>query len=83
LLQQGGKVGTELEEGGEMRLGTFGDTRRDFDELVTRVLGSEAGGSWPSAGYNVPTDVFHDDDRLIIRMDLPEVDPGEVEVTVQ
>nr|MBA2601221.1 Hsp20/alpha crystallin family protein [Actinomycetota bacterium] len=66
-----------------MRLGTFGDTRRDFDELVTRVLGSEAGGSWPSAGYNVPTDVFHDDDRLIIRMDLPEVDPGEVEVTVQ
>ena len=66
-----------------MRLGTFGDTRRDFDELVARMLGSETGGSWPSSGYNVPTDVFHADDRLIIRMDLPEVDPGDVEVTVQ
>lgn len=66
-----------------MRLGTFGDTRRDFDELVSRMLGSESGGSWPSAGYDVPTDVFHADDRLIIRMDLPEVDPGDVEVTVQ
>ena len=65
-----------------MRLGTFGDTRRDFDELMSRMLTPEAGGM-PSAGYTVPTDVFHADDRLIIRMDLPEVDPNEVEVTVQ
>jgi HSP20 family protein len=65
-----------------MRLGTFGDTGRDFDELVSRMLIPEAGGM-PSAGYTVPTDVFHAEDRLIIRMDLPEVDPGDVEVTVQ
>lgn len=65
-----------------MRLGTFGDTRRDFDELMSRMFTPEAGGM-PSAGYTVPTDVFHADNRLIIRMDLPEVDPNEVEVTVQ
>lgn len=65
-----------------MRLGTFGDTGRDFDELVSRMITPQAGGM-PSAGYTVPTDVFHADDRLIIRMDLPEVDPGAVEVTVQ
>jgi HSP20 family protein len=31
----------------------------------------------------VPTDVFHNDNSLVIRMDLPDVNPDEVEVAVQ
>ena len=65
-----------------MRLGPFAD-RRDLDDLFQRFL---VGGDAPptlSNGFSVPTDVFHLDDKLVIRMDLPGVSPDEVEVTVQ
>jgi HSP20 family protein len=56
--------------------------RDDMDEFVERFLG---GGSMPlrATGNDVPTDVFHTDDSLVIRMDLPGIDPDRVEVTVQ
>ncbi len=57
--------------------------RSDIDELFGRVFGSETAPMWQPGGYNVPTDVFHVDGSLVIRMDLPEVNPDEVEVTVQ
>jgi HSP20 family protein len=67
-----------------MRLSTFNSGRGDIDELWQRVFGSEAGRQvWQSGGYDVPTDVFHTDDSLVIRMDLPEVNADEVDVTVQ
>lgn len=67
-----------------MRLGAFTNGRTDFDELVARMLGTDSPASWGRAvGYDVPTDVFHTDRGLVIRMDLPEVDPNEVDVTVQ
>ena len=62
------------------------DTRNEFDELVSRYFsgGSGNGGTtWPAGGYNVPTDVFHMNDTLVIRMELPGVSPDDVEVTVQ
>ncbi|HEX2057464.1 MAG TPA: Hsp20/alpha crystallin family protein [Actinomycetota bacterium] len=63
---------------------TFPNGRSEFDEIVSRFFGQDAAAPvWPTGGYSVPTDVFHADDRLIIRMDLPGVDPDEVEVTVQ
>ena len=63
---------------------TFSNGRSDFDEMVSRFFGHDPEAPvWPSGGYSVPTDVFHADDRLVIRMDLPGVDPDEVEVTVQ
>jgi HSP20 family protein len=65
-----------------MRRGSLLDSRRSFDDLVNGVLG-QAGQTWPSGGYNVPTDVFHTDEKLFIRMDLPGVNPDDVEVTVQ
>lgn len=62
----------------------FPTGRTEFDEMVQRLFGQEASTPvWPSGGYSVPTDVFHADDRLVIRMDLPGVDPDEVDVTVQ
>ena len=63
---------------------TFPNGRSEFDEIVQRFFGHEPSQAvWPSGGYSVPTDVFHTEDRLVIRMDLPGVDPDEVEVTVQ
>jgi HSP20 family protein len=67
-----------------MRLGTFGGGRNDMDELWQRVFGNEGmRPAWPSGGYDVPTDVFHTEDSLLIRMDLPEVNPDDVDVSVQ
>lgn len=63
---------------------TFSNGRSEFDEIVQRFFGQDPSAPvWPSGGYSVPTDVFHTEDRLVIRMDLPGVDPDEVEVTVQ
>lgn len=66
-----------------MRLSTL-STRNDFDDLFQRFFGSEpVRPLWSAGGYDVPTDVFHTDGELVVRMDLPEVDPEAVEVTVQ
>lgn len=63
---------------------TFSNGRTDFDDVVSRFFGhDQATPVWPSGGYSVPTDVFHTEDRLVIRMDLPGVDPDNVDVTVQ
>lgn len=66
-----------------MRLGTFANGRTDFDELVGRIFGEGAAPTWRSSMYDVPTDVFHVDNELVIRMDLPDVASEDVEVTVQ
>jgi HSP20 family protein len=55
----------------------------EFDDLFSRFFGSEPSARWPVGGFQVPTDVFHTDDRLTIRMDLPGVKSEDVDVTVQ
>lgn len=64
-----------------MRFGTIPSPRSDWDEMFNRFFGEPA-QAW-AGGYQVPTDVFHTEDNLVIRMDLPGVDPNHVEVTVQ
>ena len=63
------------------------DTRGEFDELVSRLFSggptASMGATWPVGGYNVPTDVVHTDGSHVIRMELPGVDPDDVELTVQ
>jgi len=67
-----------------MRLGTFPNGRSEVDDLFSRFFGStEQAPLWSAGGFNVPTEVFHMDDRLVIRMDLPGVSPDDVDVTVQ
>lgn len=67
-----------------MRLGAVSGGRNDMDELWQRIFGNEGlRPAWPSGGYDVPTDVFHTEDSLVIRMDLPEVNPDDVDVSVQ
>jgi HSP20 family protein len=66
-----------------MRLESLLNGRSDFDELFQRAFAGSPWGAWSAGTYDVPTDVFHMDDRLVIRMDLPDVSPEDVEVTVQ
>lgn len=65
-----------------MRLGTL-TNGRDVDDVFQRFFGSDFGQMPTWSGFNVPTDVFHAGDTLVIRMDLPGVNPDDVEVTVQ
>ncbi len=64
-----------------MRLSTISSPRTEWDQLFDRFF--ENGQPWMTGGYNVPTDVFHTEDSLVIRMDLPGVNPEDVEVSVQ
>lgn len=67
-----------------MRLGTLATGRSDVDDLFGRLFApSDSVPTWNQGGYSVPTDVFHMNDRLVIRMDLPGIDAANVEVTVQ
>ena len=66
-----------------MNMAALGDRTGDFDQLFERFFGTRPEARWPKGGYDVPTDVFHTEDRLVIRMDLPDVNPDEVEITVQ
>lgn len=57
--------------------------QRDFDEMFVRVFG--VGASSPSflAGTSAPPlETYVEGDKMIIRADLPGIDPNDVEVTV-
>jgi HSP20 family protein len=66
-----------------MNQAALGDRSNDFEHLIDRFFGSRPESRWPMGGYEVPTDVFHTEDKLVIRLDLPAVNPDEVEVNVQ
>ena len=59
------------------------ESRRDLEQLFDRFFGTQSAAPWPSAGYEVPTDVFHADGKLHIRMDVPDADPDAIDVSVQ
>ena len=61
----------------------LGNGRNDLDELVQRFFHDSRSPQWPQGGYDVPTEVFHAGDRIVVRMDLPGVNPDVVEVTIQ
>jgi HSP20 family protein len=66
-----------------MRLATLANGRTEWDDLFTRFFGGDTIVPMGSGSHHVPTDIFHMDDKLVIRMDLPGVDPDDVEVTFQ
>jgi HSP20 family protein len=66
-----------------MRVTNLANGRGDLDDLFQRLLGDNRSPLWPPGGYEVPTEVFQTGDRIVVRMDLPGVDPDDVEVTIQ
>ena len=58
-------------------------TRDMFDDLTRRFFESDWETPVRTSGYEVPTDVFAIDDKVIVRLDLAGVNPDDVEVTTQ
>ena len=63
-----------------MYLTTLDPISRDFDRIVRRAFGPAAIG----AGYApaLPMDSFRRDGQLVLRFDVPGVDPEKIDVTV-
>lgn len=58
-------------------------SRPEAEDIFQRLFGIEPNRVWPSGGYSVPTDIYRSSDRMVVRMDLPGVSPGHVDVTAQ
>ena len=53
--------------------------RRDFDELLDRFLGGPLSPQAPASGPALES--YVDNGRLLVRADLPGIDPKDVEIT--
>lgn len=53
--------------------------RRDFDDLFDRFLGGRL--SWQSPGKGPALESYVDNGKLVVRADLPGIDPKDVEIT--
>ena len=60
-----------------MLLTTFDPFTRDFDRIVTRAFGP----TWRT-GSAMPMDAVRTEDGLVLRFDLPGIDPASIDVTV-
>lgn len=56
------------------------DPFRDFDRLSEQMLGAAAGSA--RAPRFMPMDLYRSGDHYVLHADLPGVDPGSVEVSV-
>ncbi len=56
--------------------------RRDFDDLFDRLLGGRLGPAFSKSTELPALESFIDNDKLVVRADLPGIDPKDVEVTV-
>ncbi|MGO9061131.1 MAG: Hsp20/alpha crystallin family protein [Candidatus Binataceae bacterium] len=55
--------------------------RRDFDDLFDRFFGGSVSAPWSPA--NAPKiESYIEDDKMVVRADLPGIDPKDVEVSV-
>jgi HSP20 family protein len=60
------------------------DLQRDMDALMRRLIGAFDGPGIASRGWVPAVDVFHRAKDLVIRAELPGIDPErDVEITVQ
>lgn len=56
--------------------------RRDFDDLFDRVLGWRRRGEKDKGVTEPAIESYIEGDRMVVRADLPGIDPKDVEVTV-
>ncbi len=58
---------------------------RDFEDILNNFMSHDWGVGKPSSSANHPPAIesFIDTDRLMVRADLPGVDPKDVEITVE
>ncbi|CAN5785647.1 Hsp20/alpha crystallin family protein [soil metagenome] len=56
------------------------DPFRDIDRLAEQVLGTQAGS--PRAPRFMPMDLFRSGDHYVLHADLPGIDPGSIDLSV-
>jgi len=56
--------------------------RRDFDELFDRFLGRGKRGAKEPSIFEPAVESYIEGDKLVVRADLPGIDPKNVEITV-
>lgn len=56
--------------------------RRNFDEMLDRALGGWAPTEAIREMMRPPVESFVDDGKIVIRADLPGIDPKDVDVTI-
>jgi HSP20 family protein len=55
---------------------------RDFDRIVRRTFGNGAVSGFASLGTALPMDTVQRDGEVVLRFDVPGVDPEKIDVTV-
>jgi HSP20 family protein len=56
--------------------------RRDFDDLFDRFLGRGKRGAKAADAFEPAVESYIEGDRMVVRADLPGIDPKNVEITV-
>ena len=56
---------------------------RLFDEAFSRSSGPREVESLSSVGWRPPVDLFESADRYVLRVDLPGLDPGDVQLQIE
>jgi HSP20 family protein len=62
-----------------MYLTTLDPRSRDFDRIVRRAFGASSGPAFTTA---LPMDSVRRDGELVLRFDVPGIDPEKIDVTV-
>ena len=62
-----------------MYLTTLDPRSRDFDRIVRRAFGASSGPAFTTA---LPMDTVRRDGELVLRFDVPGIDPEKIDVTV-
>ena len=65
-----------------MLLTTFDPFTRDFDRRIERAFGPAWSSFRPGTAAGMPMDATRTEDGLVLRFDLPGIDPASIEVTV-
>lgn len=55
---------------------------RDFDNMLERFFDAPWGDPWSAEALAAPLDVSETEDELIVRAELPGIDPKELEITL-
>jgi HSP20 family protein len=56
--------------------------RRDFNDVFDRTMGGAFSAAWPAAVAAPKIESYIEDDKMIVRADLPGIVPKDVDVTV-
>jgi len=81
LAQHSGRQGGDRREEVETVALTF-DPFREMDRLTAQLLGNAAAGGTTRSPRWMPMDLYRVGDHFVLTVDLPGVDPGSIDLSV-